>query len=533
MNPPPQSRSERGEPVVDTARPIAISHIVHTLRSYAPAILLTVLGVALLYTIGALAYYLTGPTERVTTLPFRLDFEGASAGTYPNGTKFSPTEIVGSQVLLRVYNANKLDRFLSFPDFSRSLFVLESNPTMERLATEYQSRLSDPKLTSVERERIQKEFDLKRASIAKNEYAISYARDITGKHLPEPLVRKVLGDVLTMWADMATKEQHVSKYEVSILSPRFLDPTPVEQADTVVAVQVLRSKTLRVMMNISELLGLPAARLARTKDNLTLVELRLRLDEIMRFRLEPLVPLAVTSGELANPGRTISFMETQLAHDQRQLAARQAGLTAIREALMIYFTNQMGHNSSVAETPGGPETSPMQPSNDRSTVTPQLSESFIDRLVTLTSNAADIAYRQQMIDNYRKAAQDVIPLQEAVAYDTHVLQELRAARGGGASDAVVRAQIEAIRVDVRSMIGTIRELHEVVSANLNPATELFTTTSPPYTRVNRSRSLPRLMLFGIFVVLGSLLAACLGALLHRRVRDEEAEEGYVQEEQTA
>ena len=534
MNPPQHSRTERAEPVVDTGRPIAISHIFHTLRSYAPAILLTVLGVTLFYTLGAVAYYLTGPTERITTLPFRLDFEGAAAGTYPNGMKFSPAEIVGSQVLLRVFNSNRLDRFVSFPEFSRSLYVLELNAAMERLGMEYQSRLSDPKLTSVERERILKEFDLKRASIAKNEYAISYARDVGGRNVPEQLVRKVLGDVLATWADVATKEQHVLKYDVSILSPKFLDPTPVEQTDSVIAVQVLRLKTLRVMNNISELLSLPAARLARTKtEGLTLVETRLRLEEIMRFRLEPLVPLAVSNGGVSNPRTTISFVETQLAHDQRSLAARQAAVSAVREALLIYFTNQSGSAQAVAEAAGGPEGTEGQ-QKERSPVTPQLSESFIDRLLALTSNSADLEYRQKMIDNYRQASQDVIPLQEAVAYDNHVLNELRRATpGSSAAAGDVRAQIESIRDDVRSMIRTITELHDIVSANLNPTTDLFTTTSPPYTRVHRSRNLPNLMLLGILVMLASLILAALGALLHRRVKEEEAEEGYVQKEQPA
>lgn len=533
MNPPQPSRTERAEPNVDTARPIAISHIVHTLRSYAPAILLTVIGVTLCYTIGALAYYLNGPTERITTLPFRLDFEGATVGTYPNGMKFSATEVVNSQVLLRVFNSNKLDRFVSFPEFSRSLFVLESNPAMERLGTEYHSRLSDPKLTSVERERLQKEFDMKRASIAKNEYAIHYARDITGRHLPEPLVRKVLGDVLATWAEFASKDKHVLKYDVSLLSPKFMDPTPIEQADAVIAVQVLRLKSLRVVNNISELLTLPAAGLARTKtDGLTLVEVRVRLEEILRFRLEPLVPLAVSNGALSNATTTISFVETQLAHDERSLAARQAGVAAVREAVMMYFSNQAGSVKGVAEVASGGQGAQ---ASETPATTPQLSESFIDRLMTLTSNAADIEYRQKMIDNYRQAVQQVIPLQEAVAYDNHVLSALRSARGAGgpAADAVVRQQIESIREDVRGFITKIHELHEIVSANLNPATELFTVTSPAYTRVNRARSLPRLMLLGVLVMLASLIAASLGALLHQRLRDEEAEEGYVESEQTA
>jgi hypothetical protein len=72
--------------VVD--RPVSISHLVHTLQAYGPAILLSIAAIAVLYTIVGVAIYVFSPTQRITSQKFRLDFEGASDGRYPNGIKF-------------------------------------------------------------------------------------------------------------------------------------------------------------------------------------------------------------------------------------------------------------------------------------------------------------------------------------------------------------------------------------------------------------------------------------------------------------
>src|SRR5688572_19801343 len=171
------------------------------------------------YVIIATAAYLLVPAQHVTTQSFRLDFKGADRGEYPNGTKFSTTEIVSPPILLNVFNQNNLGRYVSFADFSRSLVVLESNRALENLMRDYQSRLSDPKLVSIDRERIQREYEGKLASISKGQYALHYMRKTRGRDMPEILARKVLSDVLKEWSNFAANEQHVLKYRIAVLSP--------------------------------------------------------------------------------------------------------------------------------------------------------------------------------------------------------------------------------------------------------------------------------------------------------------------------
>src|SRR4051794_23323878 len=206
--------------VVD--RPISISHLVRTLRAYKPIIVLTTAAIAIAYMVLAIAIYVFSPHQSVTTQQFRLDFEGASTGRYPNGLKFSTSDIVSTPTLLTVFNDNHLERFTRFSTFSRSIFVMEANPEYELLAATYASRLSDPRISAVDRERIQREWEAKAASISKSDYSMNWLRSNESARVPESVVRKTLVDTLTLWAKNATNEQHVLNYRLSILSPDFV-----------------------------------------------------------------------------------------------------------------------------------------------------------------------------------------------------------------------------------------------------------------------------------------------------------------------
>src|SRR5258708_2814058 len=225
--------------VVD--RPLSISHFMHTLQAYAPAILLSSAAVAILYVILGVAVYVFSPTQRLSSQQFRLDFEGASEAKYPNGIKFSSSALSLTPILLKVCQDDHLDRFTTCPDFSRSLFVLEANLDYERLAGEYQARLADPRQSAIDRERVMREWQSKAASIAKNDYSLNWLRTRDTAGVPESVVKKVLLDTLRGWARYAVNEQHVLKYRLTVFSPQIIGPADAN-GELIVAIQELRSR---------------------------------------------------------------------------------------------------------------------------------------------------------------------------------------------------------------------------------------------------------------------------------------------------
>jgi hypothetical protein len=509
--------------------PVSLSHLVHAVRSYRAPLILSYSAVALLGAVALILVYLLSPSQRTTTLPFRLDFEGATEGKFPNGLRFSPTGIISAPILLKIFAANQLDRFTTFRDFSQSVFVLESNRAYENLASDYQARLADPKLTPVDRERIQREFELKRQSISKNEYSINYARTRRNDSIPETTVRKTLLDVLAEWATYAVNEQHVLEYRVAVLSPQIVDDATVDPIDYIPTIQILRAKVYRVLDNIDDIEKLPGAGQAKTaSDRMSLEEIKIRLEEIVRFRLEPLVGVVRGGGLVRNMAMTTRFLENQLAYDQRQFKGAQDRAETARQALAVYAGEQRG--LSVASSEPAPTRSSARAAGGE-TVTPQLSDSFLDRLVALTSQSADTQYRQKLVDEYRAAVNNTIPLGQAVAYDQQILQEVRGGGGGApVNTATVQAQIAAAQQQVRQLISNVNQIYQIVSRNLNPSTQLFSVTAPPITGTEHARSLGRLTLYYILVLLIALPAIVVACLLHNRVREEEAAEEYMRAE---
>jgi len=525
---PTQHQIDR-EILLEPEPPVSLSRFTHVMRTYRAVILLSLAGIVFAFLIFAIALSLFGPSEQITTQIFRLDFAGAGQGEYPNKTKFNIADIINGPILKRVWQDNHLSDYISFGNFSRSVFVLESNRQYEQLAAEYQAKLADPKLSPVDRERLQNEFEQKALSIAKNEYAINFNRRGANRAIPEPVARKVLLDILNNWADFAVNQQHVIAYQVSVLSPQILNPSPMEQSDVVAAIEVLRSKTSRVISNIEKIEKLPGAMLAGTpNDHMSLEEVRIRLDEIMRFRLEPLLAAALhTSGLINDRVTTIRFLESQLAYDQRQLESTQRLADSIRESIAVYEqprVNEAANSAKTAEQPKAGEA-----------VMPQLSDTFLDRLVAMTSRAADAQYRQNVADDYRKAIADTIPSKQAVAYDTAVLEEFRKPGGGSAAlnAASARAQIDQTRNEVGQLINKMNELFQIISRNMTPSTQLFSLSSSPTTRTLRSVSPQRLALYGLLVILLALPVIIALCLLHNRIREEETAEEYLRQEHAA
>ena len=146
----------------------------------------------------------------------------------------------------------------------------------------------------------------------------------------------MLADILNSWSEIVINEQHALDYRVSVLSPQILDQSEVQNNDPIVAIQVLRSKIYQVIGNIAEINKLPAAELVKTSDRMSLAETRIRLEDIVRFQLEPLVGVARASGMVVNPAVTVHFLENQLAYEQRRLKSAAAEADAARDALAMY-----------------------------------------------------------------------------------------------------------------------------------------------------------------------------------------------------
>ncbi len=496
-----------------SSEPISLHHFLKVIRAYRVAIVTSLTGVAIAIAIAMLAAYLFAPAQRVTTQPFRLDFAGAATGRFPNNLRFSTTEIVSPSILLQVYKRNELQRYATFPSFSRSIFVLESNHAYEVLAADYQARLADPRISTVDRERLLREYEQKRDAIAKNEYALSFVAFEGLQKIPESIVRKALSETLSTWADYAVKDQDVLAFQFAVLTPEVLQPSPIEQSSPVIATTMLRARALRLHDNIVGLRKLPGADLARAgSQHLSLEEVRMRIEETVRYQIDPLVSRALASSA-ASPA--IGFLQDQLNYDRRVLTIARGRADSLRQALAAYEQPIAVTGSSVA-SPGG------QGGREAAaqTVMPQLSDTFVDRMVELVGRSADAQYRQDIVSEYEKALQAVVPLEQAVDYDSRLLDEAKRSTATR-SDPTIPAEVESVRAELRFLVVQMNEIYREISRSIYSNGQLITITAPPSTHVERAISLTKLLLWSIMAMLIAIPVVIAGCLLHARAHEEE------------
>jgi hypothetical protein len=508
------------DPVPDeTAARMPLHRTLDFLRNYAPAMILALSAVMVGYAIIAVLSYVATPSRALTTIPFRLEFQGASRGEYPNGSKFSSAEITATPVLRKVYEDNKsnLKEFVAFDQFSQAIYVLEQNAAYESLVLEYQAKLSDPRLTPVDRERLEREFDMKRGALNKSDYSVNFLRSSTTAEIPQSVVDKAMGDILSQWARQAAVEKHVLDYRVPVLTSAILDRSAYDRVDTVIALAMLRNKVNVVISNLEQIATLPGVELIRTKEkHKSLTELKYELDDIVRYRIEPAISMARSSSAMKDPAGSLRILEAQLSYDQRRLNSARSRQTALRDAFSVY-------DQSTATKPEDVRAPVAQPRGSQAGENFVFSENFVDRIVDMSNRAADHEYRQKMIDGIRQAALETVPLEAAVAYDQQILEEFR--KPGPVAGADTTDRLRQQWNDTYAALGrAMQEINEIyleASRQLNPVTELY-TAGPVMSRVDRPIHASRLALYGILVLLISLPIVVAGALLHSRVRDEEA-----------
>jgi hypothetical protein len=510
-----QSSIREQEQIDTDDRPLHDLAIV--LRRYRHFLLIgTIVGVLSILVL-TLLFHLAAPEQRFTSVQFRLEFEGADRGEYPNRTQFNVAEIVATPVLNEVFNRNRIGQYTTFEDFSRAIFVLETNRAQEELAREYRNKLSDPRLTAVDRDRLEREYNLKREAINKSTLTISFAHSERTAKMPKTVVSKTLYDVLNVWSRKTVEEKGVTRYPVNVVSGDFLARTDYGSADAVIRLDVLRQKASILIDAVDDLMEIPGAPALRARQNgATLLDIVIQLQETIKFRVGPSLAKIQADGATSNPREAIQYFRTQLSYNEVRYRAAQARVDALRLALANYS------DAGSRET-GGTETAPTDSNSrsqgDTSNVTPQLSESFLDRIMAIAASEKDSVYRQAKVDEIRKAALAAIPLNAEAEYYRSSIPGMSALRTGP-TDPSIEKQIAAARAEIDKAFKEFDEIYTLLSRNLNASSALYAVTSPVTTYSETGVPLKRRLIYALIASLLVLPILIMLAWLNFRLQRE-------------
>ena len=505
------------EPVVDVYDDeISLQPLLKTLWSYRQVISLAVAGVMGIFVVVVLAAYVLLPVERLGTLEFRLLFEGASQGQYPNGTPFSSAEITSTPVLAEVFETNDLEPYGSYEDFKNSIFVLQSNPELELLSYEYQARLADSRLSPVDRAGIEEEFQTRRDSLTDPRFSLNFREDARLSPMSPSVVSKVLDDTLATWARQADERKGALQYNIPVFSKNILRRDLIEAEDYITGIDILRAQVRRIIANIDEIATLPGAAVIRIGDGRTsLAEVRVNLEDILRFQIQPLVGLIRMTGLSRDPESLGRYIDDQLFQISLERAEAGKRVVAVQESLRAYMLQR----GAVPEAGAGGAIPRPAPGGEA--MMPQLGESFLDRLVEMSTMNGDIEYRQGLIDRIIEESVAVAALEREQAYYEDLSRSVAdlgspSGRADRESELVsVEARFEGAFDQVVAAVDQVNAIYEELSThNLNPTTLLYTVTAPFTMRTERALSLRTAVLYGALVFMLSLFLVPLGCLVH-------------------
>ena len=497
---------------------ISLWPLFRTIWAYRHIIVVSISSISSVFLLWALSAYAFQPVERQAGLEFRFTFDGADAGVYPNGLVFSPSEIIGPSVLTEVFEANELERYVTYESFKSKLFVLEQNRQLELLDLEFQAKLGEPGVSPVDRAALEGEYLTRREASRIAQYGLVYSSSSTASDfIPDTLLNKVLNDILAAWADQAVTRKGALTYGGNVFSKNLLLEEFTDEDDYILRVDILRGKTNRLLGSLAQLAELPGANVIRVGESqISLPELQAKLEDLKLYRLEPLASYIVENGLTRDADGLEAYIGNRLF--QLELDHREAEGRAkiLEDSLSGYLSDRARETGPDGMLSGSPL------DGVSTTVIPALGDSFLDRLLAIADETQDVQFRQDLTNRIIEAGQEIITVERERGYYTRVgeLMQSRPGSRGREMSTEVDARFETLYAAVAQRIEESDAIHAGLAAqNLSPRTGLFRITSPFSIVARRLVTARTLAPTGLFVLLVSIMMVplvCLGYHYFRR-----------------
>lgn len=438
--------------------------------------------------------FIRQPIRYTASLEIRPTFEGASAGHYPNGLPFGPSDVTAPPVTDAVYDANKIEEFCSREVFRSAFFTERRSDASTQLQAEFEARLAEPRLTTIERERLLAEYQAKLAAVPVL-LRVVFVRTGACEAIPEVVARKVVNDVVTTWATDSEARRGVLRQRTDVLSPQVLDVAG-DDIGRLQRADLVRASLWRVVSNVRQVAALPGAELVRGPGTqLSFAEVATKLTDLVRARVEPLVSEAAsTMSRDALPW----LMETVAAAQRDQ---RAASLRA--EAYQSGLADYSGRTavSALRSTAGEGRAGDMQ------TLTPQIDRTFVDRIIEMSESNSE--FRQDLTRSFVAAQVEAVTAGERTEYYQRLLTVVRSSPRSSLTPAEIDRRLAAAVEEGKVLTKAFNDLYEEFSrVSLRPAAALFQVEKPVSMVTYREFTLINL---GVLVAMATIAASLLTA----------------------
>jgi hypothetical protein len=313
-------------------------------------------------------------------------------------------------------------------------------------------------------------------------------------------------EVLEGWARESQERRGVLSGRIAVLTPQVFDDSGSPDTILLVRADLVRSTITRVISNIQEVERLPGAELVRGgKSQVTFVEIRARLEDLMQAKLNPLIGLA-GNGFGAD---AILWVQQSLQSAQLKQRAADRQAEALRQALRDYSGFTQG-------TAARPSTAPST-SSDVQAITPQLDRTFIEGIVEMS--AANATFRQEITRRVIEASMQAANRAQDVEHYESLLESVSRRGALSLPMADVSQRLDAVRAEAKAVTQLFNETYSEYSrVAFRAGSAMYRIEDPVRTIVLRSFSIRSfaLLLVGVFLATPVVLSVICLILFHLR-----------------
>lgn len=398
--------------------------------------------------IGFKYFQLTDKHTRYSQV-YDLTFEGLSEGKFPNGSQFIISDIASPTVLNRVYTQNNLEnQNINLEDFRRNISVQPFARDIDFIRAKYQGRLADKKLNATDIENLQKQMqiEIKQAQSSSIELSLIVNQDLA---IDSVLAKKLIDDIVKIWAERAIVEQGVLKANVAVYSERIFNQERFENLDYLLGMDLVLNSIKLIRENIASLKEQPNANtLIDDVSGFTLIDLDKSIQDIADYDIRQIIDPIKELGISRNPQVVKLYFERKLIdlkEEQKQWRARAQATNAVLNGEI-----KLDASSSASAV------------TSQNNLVPQLGDAFLDRLLEVSRQGSNIEFRQELTKEILKYENKSIDLDREITEIIRILASIDTDTDTD-TDTVRNTYIKAVQDQLPKVLDTLREYTRVMN----------------------------------------------------------------------
>jgi hypothetical protein len=456
--------------------------------------------VAGLYGIGKYSSLLS---ESVASVQIKLNFKGAELGQYPNGTRFTPTDVIASKVLTVVYNRNALlQQGISLDAFLSSINVYVWNPNRREIDAKYETLLSDKKLGGVERQQLNEQYQQELKNGVGRFLNLEWSSETVAK-VSSSLAAKVLADIPKVWAQNSIQEYGV--LDLKVVVPSQLDNYLLNNAEYVVVGDYLREFAKQLKSAAKQLQSDSVVGVLKDKESdKTVGDVFERITNLENFHLNVLQRSFVFAPTRLSNDSADLYLRSRLVELDERIAEADRKSEIINRVYREYTNNTQQRQGADSV-----------PSDNTASYSPQFGDGFLSKLMSIGDELSDAKYKQGLLTERKEMAMKGAELTTERQRLEGILKALNSPKSKD-SDVIAAAagltkQVAYVVDELKAQGAILNRIVELSrSTRLGKVGSLYELTREPQVQRQGLEAIKQTVKYSLFGMLGGLF---LGLIL--------------------